>query len=103
MASRLADIMPEIGPYISVVVTARNDDHGGGLLRRMQTFVNGWIGQCQKHGLVSELIVVEWNPSEDQPPLMDALQWPADTRPCQVRFIQVPREIHRRYQYGDVM
>jgi len=103
MASRLADIMPEIGPYISVVVTARNDDHGGGLLRRMQTFVNGWIGQCQKHGLVSELIVVEWNPSEDRPPLMDALQWPADTRPCQVRFIQVPREIHRRYQYGEVM
>jgi len=41
MASRLADIVPETGPYISVVATARKKDNGGGLLRRMQTFMNG--------------------------------------------------------------
>jgi hypothetical protein len=27
----------------------------------MQAFVNGWIGQCQRHGLSAELIVVDWN------------------------------------------
>ena len=26
-------------PYLSLVVTARNDDHGGNLLGRMQAFV----------------------------------------------------------------
>src|SRR5689334_10491626 len=90
-------------PYLSVVATARNDDHGGDLLRRMQTFVNSWIGQCQKHGLASELIVVDWNPPQDKPPLIDALQWPPSTAPCTVRFIQVPPEIHRRYRHADVM
>jgi len=39
-----AQIMPSTAePYLSVVVTARNDDHGGNLLSRMQAFVMaGW-------------------------------------------------------------
>ena len=35
--------------YLSVVVTARNDDHGGNLLSRMQAFVSGWIGQARRY------------------------------------------------------
>ncbi len=95
--------MPESEPYISVVVTARNDDHGGDLLRRMQAFVNGWIGQCRRHGLSSELLVVDWNPPEDRPPLIQALNWPRATDPCQVRFIQVPPDVHRRYQHAEAL
>src|SRR5689334_8471976 len=95
--------MFESRPYLSVVVTARNDDHGGSLLRRMQTFVNAWIGQCKRHGLDSELIVVDWNPPEDRPLLIDALQWPPDCSPCDVRLIQVPREIHTRYKHAAAM
>lgn len=95
--------MPEIRPYISVVVTSRNDDHGGSLLNRTQAFVNGWIGQCKRHGLASELIMVDWNPPSDRPPLMQALNWPADTSPCDVRFIQVPPEVHRRYKHAEAM
>ncbi len=95
--------MPENRPYVSVVVTARNDDHGGDLLRRMQTFVNAWIGQCKRHRLCAELVVVDWNPPADRPPLMAALQWPADTGPCQVRFIQVPRELHQRYLHAEAL
>jgi len=95
--------MLESRPYISVVVTSRNDDHGGSLLNRTQAFVNGWIGQCKRHGLSSELIMVDWNPPSDRPPLMHALNWPADTGPCDVRFIQVPREAHRRYKHAEAM
>ena len=61
--------MADDRPYLSVVVTARNDDHGGNLLGRMQAFVNGWIAQSKRHGLASELIFVEWNPPQDRPPL----------------------------------
>ena len=86
-------------PYLSVVVTARNDDHGGNLLGRMQAFVNAWIGQAKRHQLSSELIVVDWNPPQDRPPLIEAVKWPPDTAPCQVRFIQVPPEIHGTYQH----
>jgi hypothetical protein len=95
--------MPESRPYISVVATSRNDDHGGSLLNRSQAFVNGWIGQCKRHGLSSELIMVDWNPPSDRPPLMHALRWPADTGPCDVRFIQVPPEVHGRYKHAEAM
>ncbi|MCU1334850.1 MAG: hypothetical protein JWO19_431 [Bryobacterales bacterium] len=90
--------MPE--PYFSLVVAARNDDHGGNLLGRMQIFVDGWLAQARRHQIPSELIIVEWNPPGDRPPLAEALLWPTDAGPCEVRFITVPPEIHNRYQHG---
>lgn len=95
--------MPESLPYLSLVVAARNDDHGGSLLSRMQAFVNAWIGQCKRHNLSSELIVVDWNPPHDRPPLIDALRWPSDTHPSNVRFIRVPSEIHQQYRHAAAM
>jgi hypothetical protein len=93
--------MDNAQPYISLVVTARNDDHGGNLLGRMQIFVNGWIAQCRRHNLPSELIIVEWNPPTDRSRLRHALRWPEDFGPCQVRFIEVPDELHGRYTHSD--
>lgn len=87
-------------PYLSLVVTARNDDHGGNLLRRMQIFVDGWLAQARRYRIPSELIIVEWNPPADRPPLAEALRWPADTDPCEVRFFVVPPEVHNRYQHA---
>jgi len=95
--------MSELTPYLSVVVTARNDDHGGNLLRRMQTFVNAWIGQSKRCGLCSELIVVEWNPPPDRASLREALTWPPEMGACTVRFIEVPAEVHRRYRHAEAL
>ena len=89
--------------YFSLVVTARNDDHGGNLLHRMQAFVSGWIEQARNHGIPSELIIVEWNPLPHRPPLVQALRWPADFGPCQVRFIEVPPELHQCYAHADAL
>ena len=90
-------------PYLSVVVTARNDDHGGNLLGRMQAFVNGWIGQARRYQIPSELIVVEWNPPPDRPHLREAFDWPEDLGPCEIRFIEVPTELHRRYAHAEAL
>ena len=68
-------------PYLSLVVTARNDDHGGNLLGRMQAFVSGWIEQARRYQIPSELIIVEWNPPPARPGLIDALRWPDDLGP----------------------
>jgi hypothetical protein len=95
--------MADERPYLSVVVTARNDDHGGNLLGRMQAFVNGWIAQAKRSRLASELIFVEWNPPEDRPRLVDALHWPKDLGPCQVRIIPVPPDLHRRYTHAEAL
>src|ERR1039458_7896366 len=83
-------------PYLSVVVTARNDDYGGNLLGRMQVSVDAWINQAKRHHLSSELIVVEWNPPAGRERLAQAIRWPSDTGPCEVRIIEVPPEVHSR-------
>jgi hypothetical protein len=88
-------------PYLSVVAASRNDDHGGSLLRRMQAFFDNFLGQCRRHRLDAELLLVEWNPPADRPRLADALHWPADLRPCAVRIIEVPNEVHRRFAHAD--
>jgi hypothetical protein len=93
----------ESRPYLSLVATSRNDDHGGRLLPRMQLFVDGFIEQCKRHGLDAELILVEWNPPPERPRLTAALRWPSDPGPCRVRIIEVPPEVHRRFQFFDCL
>jgi hypothetical protein len=84
-------------PYLSVVVAARNDNHGGNMIGRMQAFLDSWIAQAKRYDLDSEIIVVEWNPPADRPKLRDALRWPADISPCDVRFVEVAREVHDQF------
>ena len=69
----------------------------------MQAFVNGWIGQARQHDIPSEMIVVEWNPPQDRPRLAEALHWPGDLGPCQIRFIEVPPEVHRRFAHAEAL
>jgi hypothetical protein len=95
--------MQTLQPYLSVVVTARNDDHGGNLLGRVQIFVSGWIAQARRYNLPSELIIVEWNPPADRPRLQEVLGWPEEFGPCDVRFLEVPRELHLRYQHAEAL
>jgi hypothetical protein len=85
-------------PYLSVVVAARNDNHGGNLLVRMQAMIDSWIVQAEQYELASEIVVVEWNPPQDRPRLKDSLRWPARPRVCQVRFVEVPPEVHARFR-----
>lgn len=88
-------------PYLTIVVTARNDNHGGDFLRRMQLFVYNLLTQVNHRGLSLELLVVEWNPIPDQPSLSQQLTWPADNQHCTVRFIEVPPHYHYRFSQAD--
>jgi len=88
-------------PYLSVVVATRNDDHGGNLIGRTQIFLDGFLAQTRRFNIPSELIIVEWNPPADRPPLAEVLRWPGDFGPCAVRFIEVPAEVHRRYRHAE--
>jgi len=88
-------------PYLSIVVASRNDDHGGNLLGRTQTFVNALLDQCRQQQVKIELIFVEWNPPADRPRLTEALRW--NPSPCEVRIIEVPEAVHRRYRHADIL
>ena len=88
-------------PYLSVVVTARNDDHGGDPLYRMQVFIDSLVAQCDAHDLPAELIIVEWNPPADRPRLADVLRWPIAGSKCDVRIIEVPAELHATLDHAE--
>ncbi len=88
-------------PHLSVVAVSRNDDHGGDMLGRMQHFVHGVIAQCRKHELDAELILVEWNPPPDRPPLDEVLDWPQDFGPVTVRIVTVPPDVHAQFPHAE--
>jgi hypothetical protein len=80
-------------PYISVVVTTRNDNYGENMRRRLDMFVQG-LDQCQqKYPGLFELVIVEWNPPTDQEPLSTII--PSCTN-LPIRIITVPNEYHLR-------
>jgi hypothetical protein len=93
--------MPAGVPYLSVVVTSRNDGHGGTPNARFQAFLNCLVAQCDRIGLRAELIVVEWNPPAEQPRLRDVLVCRGDASHCEVRFIEVPAALHARLRQSD--
>ncbi len=88
-------------PYFSVVITSRNDEHGGNTLRRMQVSLSGLLAQLEKHKIESELILVDWNPPADKPLVKDVIKWPDRLSYCTIRGIVVPPSIHLRYKYSD--
>jgi hypothetical protein len=92
--------MAERAPYLSVVATARNDDHGGNPLYRTQLFVNGLIAQCDRYEVPAELVLVEWNPPADRPRLAEVLNWPASEW-CDVRIVEVPHDLHSTLEHSD--
>jgi len=93
----------EAAPYLSVVVTSRNDDHGGNPLGRFQAFINCLVAQCRRAELPAELIVVEWNPPAERPRLSEVLHWPSEPSPCAVRFIEVPSDLHQTLKHADAL
>ena len=84
-------------PYLSIVATSRNDQHGNNTLQRTAFFVKGLIAQCTKFQLPAELILVEWNPPSDAPPLHSVLPIPPDNCPLSIRYITVPAHMHQQY------
>jgi hypothetical protein len=86
-----------------VVAAARNDDHGGDPMRRLETFVSAFLEQSRRYHLPAEIVIVEWNPPADRPSIADALEWPRDPGPCAVRVITVPPKLHARYRHSQAL
>lgn len=81
-----------ITPYLSVIVVGRNDDYGVNFLGRLNTFIRSLDYQTKEFSNLIELIIVEWNPLSDRPPLRDVI-YQATNFPT--RIITVSSEIHQ--------
>ncbi len=88
--------------HLSLVVTTRNDNHGGEMLRRFQIFAETLLEQANRHSLAGELIVVEWNPPPG-PRLHEVLKLRVKSDCFAIRFIEVPPEAHRVIRNADVI
>lgn len=88
-------------PYVSLVVTSRNDNHGGDLSLRMRVFMRGLIHQCDKHKLPAELVFVDWNPPSDKPLLKEFLPKPGADGYLSIKYVIVPEETHRKYAFSE--
>jgi predicted O-methyltransferase YrrM len=82
-----------INPYLSVVIVGRNDNYGVNFLDRLSTFICSLDYQVRNYPDLLELIIVEWNPLADRPPLKDVLP---KTNNLDIRIITVPAEEHNK-------
>ena len=85
------------GVYVSVVVNARNDDHGGRMIDRLQATIRWNMRLLEAYKVPSEIVLVDYNPPKDKPLLSDVLEMPQESEYCSVREIVVPPEIHDKY------
>jgi hypothetical protein len=90
------------GVYLSVVITTRNDDHGGNPLWRLQAFIDTFDAQCRQTGLDAEVIIVEWNPPPGRKRLRDILKFPHPSG-CAYRFVEVPPDLHLTLAHADAL
>ncbi len=85
-------------PYLSIVMTSRNDNHGGDLNERTQACIDSISNQIERFNLSAEIVMVDWNPPKDKPLLREII----DHSRCPFRSIVVPEEFHRRYGQCDL-
>lgn len=77
---------------LSIVIAARNDNHGDNFLGRMQKGLDNLFRLSALFALNAEIIIVEWNNPIGAASLQDALDWSKASIP--VRIIHVPPKTH---------
>ena len=89
-------------PYLSIVVAVRNDNYGGDFIQRLQNSIS-WNTKWLEHfALDSEIILVNWNPIQENSALIDQMHWPQNLKHVTLRLITVPNTIHSSYVNPDL-
>tara|TARA_B110000037_G_scaffold154493_1_gene174313 strand:+ start:950 stop:1954 length:1005 start_codon:yes stop_codon:yes gene_type:complete len=84
-------------PYLSIVIAARNDNYGGDFNQRIQNFISWNTDLLEKNKIETEIIIVNWNPIEENPSLFEALQWLKERQFVKFRIITIPHTIHQKF------
>lgn len=84
-------------PYLSIVIAARNDNYGGDFNQRIQNFITWNTNLLEKYKIGTEIIIVNWNPIEENVSLFESLNWPTNRKYVQFKIITVPNKVHLEY------
>lgn len=86
---------------VSIVISARNDNHGGNLIHRFANTLRSVTGLASHRDLDAEVIIVEWNPPQGRPELTEISQLSDSIKEIPVKIIKVPPSIHERFPNSD--
>jgi len=87
--------------YLSVVVTSRNDNHGGKIMARMRHCFSSLAEQARRHRLPIQLLLVDWNPPADRPPLAEVPEFPVSHEFFRFDVVTVPHAVHATLPCAD--
>jgi hypothetical protein len=79
-------------PDISLVAALRNQQYGGDLFGRARSFLRNVAWLSRRQGVRAEVILVEWCPLVEHPPLAEILSRSDSRGSLVVRVISVPSE-----------
>lgn len=85
------------GPYVTFVTYGRNDGYAPAYVQRVSRATACLAGQLERAGVDAEIIVVDWNPPPDRPPLLDVIGVPKTLRHVAIRGLTVDPSHHDRF------
>lgn len=88
--------------YISIIITARNDNYGGDFISRLQNCIDWNTTLLEKYKIETEFVLVNWNPVEENKPLRELIKWPLNRSYVAYRIITVPNSIHQKYNDPNI-
>lgn len=86
---------------LSIVTITRNDSHVERMQERTQAFIDSIYFLAEKYCKNIELIIVEWNPPTETPPLAESFNFTANHPFVSVVILTVPAEIHQIYNLSN--
>ncbi|KAJ9442446.1 hypothetical protein DIPPA_20635 [Diplonema papillatum] len=83
-------------PYLTLASTGRNDLHSGNVMARTQNQITNIAAYAERYKIFVEVILVEWNPEVDRPPLANVLVLPNTTsgQYVNIRIMTVSKQLH---------
>jgi hypothetical protein len=85
-----------VQPYVSFVTWGRNDGYAPGFVERVGRATSCLAGQLERAAVPAEIIIVEWNPADGPPLLVEAVEVPQTLHHVAIRGIVVPSQYHHR-------
>lgn len=87
---------PQCKPYVSVVLSGRNDGYSAGYVTRVQNYVTALARFAHRFQLCLEFILVEFGAEPGKQLVFELIQWPRDGLYGGARSIIVPPEVANR-------
>jgi hypothetical protein len=82
-------------PYLSLVLTGRNDNYGGDFRSRLQHCVSNAHKQLKSAGITAEILFVNYNPVEENEPIERFIEWPKSDEQVSIRIVTIPNLVHQ--------